>query len=139
MCFYLTALFLVFRKSGFVHGDVLTIIQMVNTWLDSWLHMDTKLQVTVWVSPIIQSFWGECSELSSCHQMFSILIKLKKSFKIPFWSEVEEVKCFPGIKQNYRTGGFRMVRLSWQGRCQIDVIQCLFLTFYLLHCIEKFS
>lgn len=30
-----------------------------------------------------QFFWGECSELPSCHQMFSVLIML---LKVPFWS-----------------------------------------------------
>lgn len=59
--------------------------------------------------------------------VFSLNYAFKNPLLIPFWSEGEEVECFPGIKQNgYRMRAFRMVRFSWQGRHQIDAIQCLF-------------
>lgn len=41
----LIALFQAYRKFGYEHGVVLTIILMENIWLDSWLLMDMKLQV----------------------------------------------------------------------------------------------
>lgn len=42
---YLTALFQAYRKFGYEHGAAHIIIQMENTWLDSWLPMVIKLQV----------------------------------------------------------------------------------------------